>query len=108
MYVAALGAILECDNIPILKKATSALMGISIDVEAKIKVMEQCGTTLLQLMKHADQDIADNAKATILNCCEKPEVSSMIKKTLSAAEREFFLGPLPIFARDIDADLTSK
>lgn len=83
-------------------------MGVSIDVGAKIKVMEECGAVLLQIMKHSDQDIADNARATILNCCEKSEVSSVVKKSLSVAEREFFLGPLPIFARDMNAGITFK
>ncbi|GMH42144.1 hypothetical protein BSKO_10063 [Bryopsis sp. KO-2023] len=79
-----------------VKKATSALMGISIDIEGKKAVMDVCFEPLMELIKHEEQDIVDNVRATILNCCENPEASMKVRAVMSPAEREFFLGPLPV------------
>ncbi|CAD7700905.1 unnamed protein product, partial [Ostreobium quekettii] len=87
-------------NIPsVVKKSSQALMALSIDVEAKVPIMEKCGPKLLELLKNSDMDVAENARAAILNAAEDPAGSEIVIAALSETEREFFLGPLNAFAK---------
>eukprot|EP00899_Mesostigma_viride_P015401 jgi/Mesvir1/23862/Mv10658-RA.1 len=52
--------------------ATGALMGLSIEEDAKVPVIKQAGVTLLALLQHASPLVVQNSKMTIQNCFEHP------------------------------------
>lgn len=95
---AALGCLLGDHSTACKRKATAALMGISIDIKAKVQIIDECMTKVIELLKNGDQVTSSNAKATILSCCENPDVTERISAALSASERDSLLGPLPRFA----------
>ena len=96
--LAALAQLLSCGCASTVKKSTAALAGISIDVDSKEETIQICGAKLFELLKHPDMDVVENARVVILNACENPTASSMVQEALTQAERDFFLGPLNVFA----------
>lgn len=80
------------------KRTTAALMGITIEKDAKVPVVEICGRTLVSMCRKDEVETAENARSALFNACEHPKARSMVSNLMTPEELEFFLGtlkPLP-------------
>mmetsp|Transcript_2893 Transcript_2893/g.7784 ORF Transcript_2893/g.7784 Transcript_2893/m.7784 type:complete len:385 (-) Transcript_2893:448-1602(-) len=104
-------ALLEAGAIPVIggmldaarfhpetvRKASAALMSVSVDKECKLPIIESCGSTLVRLLRSSDAAYAANARATLVSCAEHLPARSAITALVSIADQEalLFRGPLP-------------
>ena len=80
------------------KRTTAALMGITIEKEAKVPVVELCGRTLVSMCRKDEVETAENARSALFNACEHPKARKMVTALMTPEELEYFLGtlkPLP-------------
>lgn len=80
------------------KRAAAALMGITIEKDAKVPVVELCGRALVTMLRKDEVETAENARSALFNACEHPKARRMVEKLLTPEELEYFLGtlkPLP-------------
>ncbi|KAL6761202.1 radial spike protein 8 [Haematococcus lacustris] len=79
-------------------KATSALLGVSVEKESKVPVMLFAGVQLVRLVKDSpDEYLVANARAAVVSASEHLEARSMTQALLSDREQMdlIFKGPLP-------------
>lgn len=79
----------------VVKKASSALMGITIEVESKLSSMKLCCNVLVMLLKGSDRDIALNARGALCNAAEDLNARRILEALLTSTEMATLLDPLP-------------
>lgn len=99
-------ALREAEAIPVLckmlglnqkettKRALSALMGISIEKEAKRPVIDAGGAVLARLVRSGDPDLSTNARSVLLNCCEDLRARRTVEASFTTLELQNLVGTL--------------
>jgi hypothetical protein len=64
-------------------------MGLTLEEEAKLPVIQQCGQALAELLHHMNPDVAENALATIQNCCEHPAAREIVESMLGDEDLDY-------------------
>jgi len=80
------------------KRAAAALMGITIEKDAKVAVVDLCGRALVSMLRKDEVETAENARSALFNACEHPKARRMVEGLMTPEELEYFLGtlrPLP-------------
>lgn len=81
-----------------VRKCSSALMGVSIEKESKVPVMEYAGETLVKLLKGDNEELLGNARSALQNSCEHLQARKMMEGLLNDEEMKTILyqkKPLP-------------
>lgn len=74
-------------------QAAGALMGLTLEHEAKVPVMLAARKDLVALLKDPSPYVAENALVAIQNCCEEPAAKKLVVEVMSEWEREFVFNP---------------
>lgn len=81
-----------------MRKATSALMGISVEKECKVPVVLNAGKQLVKLMQSShDERLVSNARAVLVSASEHLEARTVVQSLLTEHDMKTMLyrGPLP-------------
>uniref|UniRef100_A0A061SGA4 Radial spoke protein 8 n=1 Tax=Tetraselmis sp. GSL018 TaxID=582737 RepID=A0A061SGA4_9CHLO len=76
------------------KRTTAALMGITIEKDAKVPVADLCGRALVSMLRKDEVETAENARSALLNACEHPKARAIVQALLTTEELDYFLGSL--------------
>lgn len=64
-------------------------MGLTLEEEAKLPCIQECGNMLAELIHHPNPDVAENSLATIQNCCEHPAAREIVQGMLDDEDMEY-------------------
>mmetsp|Transcript_22766 Transcript_22766/g.70716 ORF Transcript_22766/g.70716 Transcript_22766/m.70716 type:complete len:345 (+) Transcript_22766:135-1169(+) len=67
--------------------ATAGLMGLTVEVDAKVAAIREAGPRLVELLSEANPDVAENALMTIRGACEHPEAFKLAIELMSEDEK---------------------
>lgn len=90
--VEALARLLKAPEWLARKFATRALMGLTVEVAAKLPVARQTTSALVGILRGADLELAENARMVLLNCKEQPDAAGTIFSIMSREEWHDTLG----------------
>lgn len=89
------------------RAACSVLMLMTIEIESKLPVMEQCGEVLVKLLDDQDSGISKNATACLRNVVEHLTARRMVEDKLGGAVMVEYLGELPSAPPDYNYNVTA-
>jgi vesicle coat complex subunit len=68
-------------------------MGLTLEHEAKVPVMEAARKDLVALLRDPSPFIAENALVAIQNCCEEPAAKKLVVEVMSERDQAFVFNP---------------
>lgn len=91
--IPALAPMLRSRESDIRLQAAGALMGLTLEHEAKLPVTQVAGKDLVALLRDPSPFIAENALVTIQNCCEEPAAKKLVLEVMSERDQAFVFNP---------------
>mmetsp|Transcript_22488 Transcript_22488/g.76422 ORF Transcript_22488/g.76422 Transcript_22488/m.76422 type:complete len:350 (-) Transcript_22488:750-1799(-) len=79
---------LTCADEAVRLQAAGALLGMALEMDAKLPVASECAQQLIDLLHDANPAIAENALMTIQNSSESPEARYIFSDKMQEAERD--------------------
>ena len=91
--IPALAPMLRSRESDIRLQAAGALMGLTLEHEAKVPVAEAARKDLVALLRDPSPFIAENALVAIQNCCEEPAAKKLVIEVMSERDQAFVFNP---------------
>lgn len=91
--VASLAPLLRSRDADVRLQATGALMGVTLENDAKLSVTRAARNDLVALLRDPNAAVAENALSALQNCCESPAARALVLQVLSDRDKALVFNP---------------